>query len=75
MLRILFMPKIGGACRRHFNDDNFMKCLVRQLVGQRPLGRVRRRWKNNIEVNLKKEFMMNLTGLICHRTETKGGYF
>jgi hypothetical protein len=46
------MSKIGWGFWTHFKDEKFMKCLVRYVEEQRPFGGIRRRWQNNIKVNL-----------------------
>jgi hypothetical protein len=43
---------VGGACGTNGEKRNVDRLLVRKPEGNRPLGRPRRRWIDNIEVNL-----------------------
>ena len=47
--------------------------LVAKPEGKRPLGRPRRRWEDNIKVNLQEIGWEKWTGLIWLRLETSGG--
>jgi hypothetical protein len=40
------------ACSRHAEKTNSYRILVGKPEGKRPLGRPRRRWENNIEMDL-----------------------
>jgi hypothetical protein len=43
--------------------------------GKRPLGKPRRRWEDNININLQKMECETCTGLLCVRSEIWGGFF
>jgi hypothetical protein len=45
----------------------------RSLVGKTPLGRPRRRWEDNIKMDLQEVEWGAWTGLIWHRIGTGGG--
>jgi hypothetical protein len=45
---------MGGECSRHGERRNAFKILVGKPEGKRPLGRLRRRWEDNIEVDLRE---------------------
>jgi len=49
------------------------RVLVAKPEGKRPLGRPRRRWEDNIKVNLQEIGWEKWTGLIWLRLETSGG--
>jgi hypothetical protein len=51
------------------------KNAYRVLVGRRPLARLRRRWKDNIKMDLKKLDEGAWTGLIWLRLGTCGELF
>ena len=42
---------MGGACSR-YGGKGVYRLLVGKLEGTRPLGRLRRRWEDNIKMNL-----------------------
>jgi hypothetical protein len=46
--------------------------LVEKPEGKRPLGRPRRRWVDNTEMNLRQDGMVWI-GLICLRIVRSGG--
>jgi hypothetical protein len=50
------------------------RVLVGKPVGERQLGRPRRGWKDNIEMDLQKVGFGIWTGSIWLRTETGGGH-
>jgi hypothetical protein len=41
-------------CRTHGNKSNEYRILVGKPEGKRPLGRPRRRWEDNIKMDLRK---------------------
>jgi hypothetical protein len=43
---------VGGACRTNGEESAAFKLLVRKSEGKKPLGRPRRRWIDNIKVNI-----------------------
>jgi hypothetical protein len=47
---------------------------VEKLVRRKPLGRPRRRWKDNIKINLREVGWGAWTGSICLRIVTGGGF-
>jgi hypothetical protein len=49
---------------------NAYRMLVGRPEGKRPLGRSRRRWVDNIKIDLRE---MVLTGSICLRIGASGG--
>jgi hypothetical protein len=46
---------MSGACSTHWERWNSYKILVGKPEGYRPLGRPRRRWVDNIKMNLKEK--------------------
>jgi len=58
------MGERRGVCR----------VLVGRPEGKKPLGRPRRRWEDNIKVDLQEVGCGALTGLIRLRTGTGGGH-
>ena len=50
------------------------RVLVGKPEGKRPLGRPRRRWKDNIKLNLQEVGWEAWTGLIWLRRGTGGGH-
>jgi len=45
---------MGGACSTYGMRRGVYRVLVRKPEGMRPLGRPRRRWKVNIEMDLQE---------------------
>jgi hypothetical protein len=43
---------MGGACKMNGEKWNACRLLVGELEGKRPLGRPRRKWVDNIKMNL-----------------------
>jgi hypothetical protein len=43
---------MGRACSTHGKKWNAHRILVRRSEGKRPLGRPRRRWEDNMKVDL-----------------------
>jgi hypothetical protein len=43
---------MGGSCSTNGQERNAYRLLVRKPVGKRPLGRPRRRWVDNIRMEL-----------------------
>jgi hypothetical protein len=43
---------MGGACSTNGEKRNAYRLLVRKPEGRRPLGRPRRRWLDNIKIDL-----------------------
>jgi hypothetical protein len=53
---------------------NAFRILVGKPEEKRPLGRPRRRWVENINIDLRQDGMV-CTGLIWLRIGTSGGFF
>jgi hypothetical protein len=45
---------MGGACGPYGGRERSVRVLVGKPVGKRPLGRPRRRWENNIRMDLQE---------------------
>jgi hypothetical protein len=45
--------EMGGACSTN-GEKNAYRILVRKPEGKRPLGRRRRRWEDNIRMDLRE---------------------
>jgi hypothetical protein len=45
---------VGRACSTNGEKTNTYRILVRKPEGKRPLERSRRRWVNNIKIDLRK---------------------
>jgi hypothetical protein len=50
------------------------RVLVGKHEGKKPLGRPRRKWDDNIKMDIKEEGERRRTGLIWLRTGTGGGH-
>jgi hypothetical protein len=61
---------MGGACSAH--GRSAYKILVGKPEWERPLGRRRRRWEDNIRMDLR-EIGRVWTGLVWLRIGTSGG--
>jgi hypothetical protein len=46
--------KIDGACRTNGEREGVYRVLVEKPERKRPLGRPRRRWEDNIEMDLQE---------------------
>jgi 3-oxoacyl-ACP reductase-like protein len=46
---------VGGTCGTHGERRGVYRVLVGRLEVKRPLGRPRRRWKDNIKMDLRAE--------------------
>jgi hypothetical protein len=62
----------AGHVARMGEKRNACGILVGKLVGKRPLGRPRRRWENNIRMDLREIEWGGMTGLIWLRIGTSG---
>jgi hypothetical protein len=45
---------VGGTCSTHGDGRSFYRILVGRLEGKIPLGRSRRRWEDNIKVDVRE---------------------
>jgi hypothetical protein len=65
----------AGHVARMKETRNAYRILVGKLEGKRPLGRPRRRWVDNIKIDLREIGWdgMVWTGSICLRIGTSGG--
>jgi hypothetical protein len=45
---------VGGTCGTHGEGRYVYRFLVGRLEGKRPLGRPRRRWEDNIKMDLRQ---------------------
>jgi hypothetical protein len=61
---------MGRACSTTGEKRNAYRLLVRKPEGKRPLGRPRRRWVDNIKMDLRE---IGWIGLIWLRIGTSGG--
>jgi hypothetical protein len=61
---------MGWACTTNGQKRNAYRILVGKPEGKRPLGRTRRRWVNNIKMNLREIgwYGVDWIGLIWLRT-------
>ena len=65
--------ELGGACRTYGERKGAYRVLVGKPGGKRPLGRPRRRWEDNIQMNLQAVGLGSMGGLIWLRIGTDGG--
>jgi hypothetical protein len=55
ILRLMYIKcEMGGACRADGDERGVYRVLVGKPEGKRPLGRPRRRWEDNIKINVYK---------------------
>jgi hypothetical protein len=45
---------VSGACSTHGEERNAYRIFVGKPEGKRPLGRPRRRWEDNIKMELRE---------------------
>jgi hypothetical protein len=66
---------MGRVCSTHGEKRNVYRILVGKPEGRRPLGRPRRRWVDNIKIDLRETGWdgMVWTGSIWLRIGTDGG--
>jgi len=65
--------KIGGACSTYGERRGAYRVLVGKLGAERPLRKPRRRWEDNIKMDLQEVGCGAWTELIWLRIETGGG--
>jgi hypothetical protein len=63
---------MGGACSTYGGKRNAYTILVGNPEGKRPLGIPRRRWKDNIEIDLREDGVV-WTVLVWLRIGISGG--
>jgi hypothetical protein len=64
---------MGKACSTHYENRNSYRVLLGKLEGKRPLGRPRRRWEDNIEMDIRGIDGVVWTRFIWLRMGTSGG--
>ena len=64
---------MGGACRCMVERRGVCRVLVEKPEGKRPLGRPRRRWEDNIKMDLQGVGCEGITGSSWLRIGTGGG--
>jgi hypothetical protein len=45
---------LGGVCSTYGEKRGVKRVFVRKAEGKRPLGRTRRRWENDIKIDLQE---------------------
>jgi hypothetical protein len=45
---------MGKTCRTYNGEERCMQSLVGKPEGKKPLGRLRRRWENNIKIDFRE---------------------
>jgi len=65
---------VGEACSTYGEGRGVYWVLVRKPRGKRPLGRPRRRWEDNIEMDLQEVGCGIRTGSSWLRVGTGGGH-
>jgi hypothetical protein len=48
------MNEMGESCSTYGEKRGVKRVFVRKVEGKRPLGRTRRRWENNIKMDLQE---------------------
>ena len=71
-IRDIFLEMSDGGSHGKICDDAY-KILVGRPEGRRPLGRPRRRWEDNIKMDLQEVGWGAWPGLIWLRIGTGGG--
>jgi len=66
---------MGGTCSTYEGDRDVYKVLTGKPEEQRPLGRPRHRWEDNIKMYFQEMGWGTWTGLIWLRIGTVGGHF
>ena len=65
---------MGGARSTYGGEERLYKVLVWKPEGKTPLGRTRRRWEDNIKMDLQKLSVGAWTGSSWFRIGTGGGH-
>jgi hypothetical protein len=73
---------VGGACNANGGKEECVLVIGRKARGKRPLGRLRRRWMDNIKTNLlqievttKTAFFWNVTPCGSCKNRRFGGSY
>jgi hypothetical protein len=61
-------------CSTNGEKRNAYSILVRKSEGKRPLGRPRRRWENNIRMDLREIGWGGMDWIYLARIKTSGGF-
>jgi hypothetical protein len=64
---------MGGACSKYGGEHKCIEGFGGKPEGMRPLRRPRRRWEDNMKMDLKEVVWGAWTGSIWFRTVTGGG--
>jgi len=65
---------MGGYIARIGEKKGAHRSLLRKPEGKRTLGRRRRKWDDNIKMDLQEVGSGSWTGLIWLKTRTRGGF-
>jgi hypothetical protein len=65
---------MGGACVAHGGGEGCIQHFGWEAEGRRPLGRPRRRWEDNIKMDLREMGLGMWIGLIGLRIGTGGRF-
>ena len=66
--------EMGGACSAFGGEKGVYRVLVGKPEGNRPLGRPRRRWEDNIKMNLQEMGCEGVDWIELARVGTGGGH-
>ena len=66
--------EMGGACSSYGEKEMRVQDFVGEASGKEPLGRPRRRWEDNIKLDLQEVGFGVWTGSIWLRIGTGGGH-
>ena len=65
---------MSGACSTYGERRGLCRLLVGKTEGKRPLGRTRRKWKDNIRMDLQEVGCGYVDWIGLARIETGGGH-
>ena len=65
---------MGGACGAYGREERHIQGLVGKPEGKRPFGKPRRRWEDNIKMELQEVVCGAWIGLIWLGIGTGGGH-
>jgi hypothetical protein len=71
--RLIFLDlkEVSGACDTHGIDKYSYKSIYGKPEGKRPIGRPRRRWKDNIKMYLKTIGCEGMSWIHVDRTQCR----